>query len=72
MKYLTRRQSAFMAFVLEGVALPATLQTRHRFKPLAGSDLDRMRGDVGRIGQLFTHVMKHEREKTRHPGNAQG
>lgn len=64
MKRSTSRQASFLRSFLSGVALPAEVETRHRFRSAAGTDLDRMRGDVARVGQAFGYVLNHEREKT--------
>ena len=63
MKRNARRKTTWLGAFLSGVALPAEVETRHRFRSVSGSDTDRLRGDVLRVGRLLGSVMKHEHEK---------
>lgn len=55
-----RRKHSFLGAFLSGVALPAEVETRHSFRHLTGSDLDRIRGDVVRVGETFKLVIDRE------------
>ncbi|MBN9410860.1 MAG: hypothetical protein J0H69_17080 [Burkholderiales bacterium] len=57
------RRKSLLSAILAGVALPATLIGAHDFTRVAGSDLDRIRGDVNRVGDSFRLVMKRENGK---------
>jgi hypothetical protein len=63
MKRSTRQKTTLLGAFLNGVALPAEVETRHRFRSVSGSDIERLRGDVHRVGRLLGSVMKHEHEK---------
>ena len=63
MKRNTRHKTTLLGAFLDGVALPAEVETRHRFRTVSGSDTDRLRGDVQRVGRMLGSVMKHEHEK---------
>lgn len=52
-----------LSSILSGFALPAEMAQRHKFRVYRGSDVDRLRGDVARVGQLFTGVIYRERQK---------
>ena len=54
------RRSRLLAAFLNGVALPSTLHTAHHFTRLRGSDLDRLRSDMTRVGGYFHDVIARE------------
>lgn len=56
----------FLAAVLDGVSLPATVYSRHHFPRVIGTDLERLRGDVKRVGGDFKTVIirEHGNSKT--------
>ena len=62
-----RDKRYFLRAFLSGVALPAEVDSRRTFTHLAGSDVDRLRGDVVRVGSTFRTVIdrEHGKQKTR-------
>lgn len=56
----TRRKRSFLGAFLSGVALPAEIESRHVYLHLAGSDVERIRGDVVRVGRGFKTVIHRE------------
>lgn len=62
-----RDKRYFLRAFLSGIALPAEVDSRRTFTHLSGSDIDRLRGDVVRVGSTFRTVMDHEhgKQKTR-------
>lgn len=57
------RHKALLAGILDGVALPGSIYEKHMFRRSTGSDLDRMRGDVERVGSLFAAVIGREHDR---------
>jgi len=62
-----RDKRYFLRAFLSGVALPAEVDSRRSFMHLSGSDIDRLRGDVVRVGAVFRTVIdrEHGKQKTR-------
>lgn len=56
----SRRKHSFLGAFLSGVALPAEVEARHSFRHFTGSDLERIRGDVVRVGDTFKIVIDRE------------
>ncbi len=54
------RGKRLIAAVLSGLALPATVLANHQFTRVAGSDLQRLRGDASRVGADFSNVIARE------------
>lgn len=54
---------ALLAGILAGLAAPATIAHTPRYHQLQGSDLQRIRGDVVRVGQTLNAVITRERSK---------
>ena len=67
-----RDKRYFLWAFLSGVALPAEVDSRRRFMHLSGSDIDRLRGDVIRVGTAFRTVIdrEHGKQKTRSSARA--
>ena len=55
-----RKRSALLAGVLSGLASTGTIGQTARYPTLEGSDLSRMRGDVQRVGNTFSSVLRRE------------
>lgn len=53
------RSKSFVRGLLSGLA-PASVFERSRYPSLKGSDMSRMRADVGRVGQHFATVISRE------------
>jgi len=58
---------SFFRFVLNGMALPGEVITRHQFRRLPGSDLERIRGDVVAVGNTFSTVIAREHGNQKAP-----
>lgn len=54
------RAKKLIAAIIDGVALPGTVIERRSFSRMAGSDLERIRGDVQRVGSTFREVIDRE------------
>lgn len=65
MKKVKRLAFAFA----DGLGAAAMVFTSPRFKHMSASDLDRMRGDVARVGDTMRHVMTREHGQ-QNPGSA--
>jgi len=61
---------SFMAGVLAGLA-PASVFERSKYPSLEGSDMNRMRSDVERVGKQFSTVIDRENGKKNQPARAQ-
>jgi hypothetical protein len=57
------RYRTFFSNIVLALAAPATLMASNDYPQLKGSDLERMRGDVGRIGSDFERVLEREQGK---------
>jgi hypothetical protein len=57
------RYRTFFSNIVLALAAPATLMASSDYPQLKGSDLERMRGDVGRIGSDFERVLEREQGK---------
>lgn len=57
------RHKTLLASILDGMALPGTIYEHKTIRRPAGTDLDRLRGDVMRVGQMFSTVMSRELER---------
>ena len=66
-----RNKSAFFAGILAGIASPATIFANSNYPPLRGSDIERMRGDVERVGNNFATVIEREHAKTKNATSKQ-
>lgn len=60
-----KTKSGLLNGILSGMASPTTIYTPTSYPPLKGSDQDRLRGDVERIGREFHKVISSEQEKSR-------
>ena len=65
-----KNRKSFMAGVLAGLA-PASVFERSKYPSLEGSDTNRMRGEVGRVGKQFSTVIDRENGKKTQPARAQ-
>jgi hypothetical protein len=50
----------FLTAVLDGVALPSNIYKHHQFARVRGTDLERLRSDVERVGTDFKTVIARE------------
>lgn len=62
-----RRNGALIAGILAGMASPGTLGAVEYPRP-QGSDVNRMRGDVHRVGRDFHAVIERENGKQKPAG----
>jgi hypothetical protein len=58
-----KNKSALLAGILSGITSPILIYTKPSYPTLKGSDLDRLRGDVSRVGGYFTTVIDRENGK---------
>lgn len=63
-KAIMKNKSALLAGILAGISAPSTIYTDRTYPKLHGSDMDRLRGDVSRIGGDFSRVIEQENGKT--------
>lgn len=56
------RHKTLLASILDGMALPGTIFDTQPIRRPVGTDLERLRGDVMRVGQMFSTVMNRELE----------
>lgn len=57
---LIQRKSALIAGVLAGLASPGSICVAADYPRRKGSDLERMRGDMTRVGRDFSTVINRE------------
>lgn len=68
------RTSALIAGILAGIVSPSSFAQPVKFERLQGTDLSRLRSDVGRVGQDFKNVIdlergnKNSKQVSRKPG----
>lgn len=62
-KLIMKNKSALFAGILAGMSSPASVYAEPTYPRLRGSDMDRMRGDVFRIGGDFSRVIEKENGK---------
>lgn len=58
-----KRNSAFLAGVLAGLAAPGSIGATVDYPRPQGSDLGRLRGDTARVGSDFSTVIRRENGK---------
>lgn len=58
-----RRKNALIAGVIAGIASPGTIGAPSPYRLPQGDDLQRMRGDVTRLGRDFSTVITREHGK---------
>ncbi len=58
-----QNKSALMAGILAGLASPGAFAFSRDYQRPQGSDLDRLRGDMLRVGGDFSNVIKREHGK---------
>ena len=57
------RYRTFFSNIALALAAPATLMGSSDYPQLKGSDLERLRGDVGRVGRDFALVLEREHDQ---------
>lgn len=62
-KIVMKNKSALLAGILAGMSSPATIYAQPSYPRLAGSDMERLRGDVSRVGHYFYSVIDSEYAK---------
>ena len=62
-----RNKEALLASVMAGLAAPGSIGATVNYRLPTGSDLDRMRQDVERVGRDFTLVIRQENGKKTGP-----
>ena len=65
-----RRKRALIAGVIAGIASPGAIGAPAPYRLPQGSDLQRMRGDVARLGGDFSAVITREHGKQNPPPDA--
>lgn len=55
-----RKLSAFVVGILEGMASPRSLFAPVSYPKVAGTDMDRLRGDVANVGADLWRVIQQE------------
>jgi hypothetical protein len=55
-----KHAKALLAGIFAALAAPATPAQAHRYPQLASSDLQRIRGDVAKVGDSFNTVIARE------------
>ncbi|MFC3107426.1 hypothetical protein ACFQAT_07975 [Undibacterium arcticum] len=58
-----KNKSALLAGILAGMSSPATIYAQPSYPRLVGSDMERLRGDVSRVGNDFSTVIDSEHAK---------
>lgn len=59
-----RHKNVLIAGTIAGIASPGVIGSPAPYRLPEGSDLQRMRGDVSRVGLDFSTVIKRENGKT--------
>ena len=62
-----QRKEALIAGLIAGIASPGTIGAPSHYRVPQGSDLQRMRGDVTRLGRDFLTVIEREHGKQAAP-----
>jgi hypothetical protein len=62
-KKIVKNRSALFAGILAGMASPSSVYADTQYPRLRGSDMERMRQDVARIGGDFSKVIEEENGK---------
>lgn len=62
-KIVMKNKSTLLAGILAGMSSPATIYAQPSYPRLAGSDMERLRGDVSRVGNDFSTVIDSEYAK---------
>jgi len=62
-KLIMKNKSALFAGIMAGMSSPASVYAESAYPRLHGSDMDRMRSDVLRIGSDFSKVIEQENGK---------
>ena len=62
-KIVMKNKSTLLAGILAGMSSPATIYAQPSYPRLAGSDMERLRGDVSRVGNDFSTVIDNEHAK---------
>jgi len=65
-----KNMTALLDGILAGIAAPSSIYTNHAYPKLQGSDMDRLRGDVLRIGGDFSMVIEQENVKNKNANKA--
>jgi hypothetical protein len=64
-RVVMKNKSGLLNGILSGMASSTTVYAPTSYPRLKGSDQDRMRGDVERVGREFNKVISNEQEKRR-------
>ena len=62
-KLVMKNKSALLAGILAGISAPSTIYAQPSYPSLPGSDMERLRGDVSRVGNDFSTVIDREHAK---------
>lgn len=62
-----KQSKALIAGVFAGLSAPASMGVPAEYPRLVGSDLNRLRGDVQRVGRDFETVIKKKNGEARSP-----
>ena len=58
-----KNRDSIFARIIAGMASPVSIYAGSNYPRLNGSDLERMRGDVSRVGKTFSAVIDREHGK---------
>jgi len=58
-----KNMTALLDGILAGIAAPSSIYTVQPYPQLQGSDVDRLRGDVWRVGGDFSRIIEQENVK---------
>jgi hypothetical protein len=67
LKKVMENKSALLAGILAGLNSPTEVYADHHYSRLHGSDKERLRGDVSRIGNDFSRVIEREHGQKQEP-----
>lgn len=70
-KVVMKNRSTLLAGILAGMSSPATIYAQSTYLPPTGTDMERLRGDVARVGKDFSTVIEREHAKEQAPGKNQ-
>lgn len=64
-KMIMKHKSALFVSILAGMSSSANIYADTKYPDLDGSDMERLRNDVSRVGKDFNNVISRENGKTK-------
>jgi hypothetical protein len=61
--YFMRSKSTLLAGILAGMSASASIYASPNYPKLIGTDTERLRGDIKRVGRHFSTVIDRENDK---------